>query len=83
MLPDLIGSLAAFLTTVAYLPQAVKVIRERDTHAISRDMYIIMCLGIAMWVLYGVLQGSYPLIIGNSITLALTVTILVMKIRLG
>ncbi|MBV8938275.1 MAG: SemiSWEET transporter [Alphaproteobacteria bacterium] len=80
-LVDIIGTFAASLTTFAYVPQAVKVLRERKTHAISLGMYIVMSTGIAAWIVFGAIMGSWPLVIGNGVTLVLTLTILWTKLR--
>lgn len=81
--PEWISAVAAVLTTYAFVPQAIKVIRDKDTHAISKQMYIIFCTGLVLWLTYGLMMGSIPIIIGNAVTLTLALIILVMKLRLG
>lgn len=83
MTADTIGMIAAALTTVSFLPQALKVIRTRDTAAISLAMYSAFTAGVAMWLVYGVLIGSTPVIAANAVTLALAGTILILKLRHG
>ena len=78
-----IGTVAATLTTISFVPQVIQTIKTRDTKAISLVMYVIFTVGIAMWFTYGILLGSWPMIISNVITLTLAVIILTMKIRLG
>ena len=78
---ELLGALAATLTTAAFLPQAMQVLRTRDTRAISLAMYSMFALGVALWEAYGWLTGQWSLIIANAITLLLACLILVMKIR--
>ncbi len=80
---ELIGYAAASLTTVAFVPQAVKIVRSRDTRAISLWMYVSFTAGIALWIVYGVAMGSWPLILSNSLVLPLAATILAFKIRHG
>jgi MtN3 and saliva related transmembrane protein len=80
---DLIGSLAATLTTVAFIPQVLQVYRTRHTHDISLGMYISFIAGVALWLAYGLLLGSWPIIIANGITLGLAGAVLIMKIRFG
>jgi len=80
---NLIGYLAAMLTTGAFVPQAVKTIRSRDTRAISFWMYVVLTIGVAMWFVYGLTLGSWPIILANTVTFALAVTILAMKVRYG
>lgn len=78
-----IGYLAAILTSLAFVPQAVKTIRTRDTRAISAGMYATFALGVALWFAYGVLLGSWPIMLANGTTFVLSVTILGLKWRYG
>lgn len=80
---DLVGSIAATLTTTAFVPQVWQVWRTRHTHDISLGMYAFFTCGVAMWLLYGVLLGSWPIIIANGITLLLAGAVLLMKLRFG
>jgi MtN3 and saliva related transmembrane protein len=80
---DALGYIAATLTTVAFVPQAVKTIRSRDTRSISLSMYATFTVGLVLWFLYGVVLGSRPIILANSITFALAATILALKLRHG
>jgi MtN3 and saliva related transmembrane protein len=82
-LMDAIGSAAAVLTTASFVPQAWHSFKTRDVSGISLSMYSVFTVGVALWLLYGVLLQSWPLIIANSITLALAATILVLKLRFG
>ena len=77
------GYMAALLTTVAFVPQAVKTIRSRDTSGISLSMYVIFTAGVGCWFGYGLYLDSWPMIVANIITFALSVTILVLKLRHG
>ncbi len=80
---DAIGSAAAVLTTASFVPQAWHSFKTRDVSGISLGMYGVFTLGVALWLLYGVLLWSWPLMIANSITLLLAATILGMKLRFG
>lgn len=80
---DVIGSVAAVLTTASFVPQAWHSFKTRDVSGISLGMYSVFTVGVALWLLYGVLLQSWPLIIANSITLALAAAILGMKLRFG
>lgn len=80
---DWIGSIAATLTTTAFIPQAWQVWRTRHTKDISLGMYVIFTTGVALWAVYGVMIVSWPVIIANCITLFLAGAVLVMKIRFG
>ena len=77
------GYVAATLTTLAFVPQAIKTIRTRDTHSISLGMYVVFTIGIMFWFGYGIVLGSWPMIVANAITFVLSTTILVMKLRHG
>jgi MtN3 and saliva related transmembrane protein len=76
-----VGAAAAVLTTLCWLPQALRVIRTRDARAISFSGYLTFAIGLAFWLAYGVLLGSLPLIGANVISLVLVTVILSMKLR--
>ena len=80
-LADIVGFIAAVLTTISFLPQALRVWRTRETRGISLGMYSVFSTGVALWVLYGLLAPSYPVLIANLVTLVFAVSILVMKVR--
>jgi len=75
------GYVAATLTTLAFVPQAVKTLRTRDTRSISLYMYLVFTVGVAFWLLYGIALHSWPMIVSNVITLGLAGLILTMKLR--
>lgn len=81
--PEFIGYAAATLTTAAFVPQAWLVWRTRRADSVSLGMYSLFTLGVAFWLIYGILLGSWPMIAANSVTLLLAVFILAMKIRHG
>ena len=76
----LVGSLAALATATSFVRQAWKVIRTRDTAALSAGMYALRTLAILLWLTYGLLLGQWPLIVTNGICLALSGFILAMKL---
>lgn len=78
---DLVGSLAACLTTASFLPQAWLSFKTRDVSGVSLGMYSVFTVGVALWLVYGLLMGSWPIVIANAITLALALAILGMKLR--
>ena len=77
---DLVGALAAVLTTLSFLPQAILVLRTRNTESLSLVMYVMFTAGIGCWLVYGVLIDSLPIILANLITIVLASVILGMKI---
>jgi MtN3 and saliva related transmembrane protein len=81
MLETTIGTIAAILTTIAFMPQAWQSYKTRDLSGISLPMYSLFSLGVGFWLAYGVLIHSWPIIIANSITLLLALLVLVLKVR--
>ena len=78
-----IGFVAAALTTVSFVPQAVMTIRTRNSTGISLGMYSLFTVGVALWLAYGILLESWPMIAANSVTLVLASIILGLKLRYG
>ena len=78
---DIIGYLAACLTTFSFLVQAVKSWKTKDLSGISLGMYTMFASGVALWLAYGIAIDSMPLIVTNALTLAFALSILFMKIR--
>jgi len=82
-LVETIGALAAAVTTLCWVPQALKIIRDRETRAISLPGMMLCVLGVLLWLVYGVAIADPPLIGSSAATLAITATILALKIRHG
>ena len=80
---DAIGATGAILTTLCWVPQALKIIRERETRAISLPGTTLCVLGALLWLVYGLAIVDGPLIGSSIVTLAMTATILVLKLRHG
>ena len=78
---QIIGSIAATLTTIAFVPQAYYSFKTRDLSGISLPMYSTFTLGVAFWLIYGLLQHDWPIIIANIITICLSSVILMLKIK--
>jgi MtN3 and saliva related transmembrane protein len=78
---ELVGYLAASLTTASFIPQAWLTFRTKDVSGISLGMYSVFTLGVALWLVYGLLAGAWPVVVANAVTLALALAILVMKLR--
>jgi MtN3 and saliva related transmembrane protein len=79
-LNDCLGYLAATLTTLSFVPQALLTVRTRQVHGISVGMYSVFTLGVALWLAYGWRIGEWPIIVANAVTLVLAATILATKI---
>ena len=82
-LVEFIGITAAILTTLCWLPQAIKAFREKETRAISLPTTATLALGIVLWLVYGLSIGDGPLIGANAVSLGLVLTIVAMKLRYG
>jgi len=79
----MVGLTAGMLTTMAFLPQVVQVVRTRKTRDISLAMYVVFVLGVTCWTVYGYLLGEIPIMIANIVTLLLASIIVVYKIKHG
>jgi len=80
-LPNFLATIAGILSTSSFVPQVVKAWRERDTRAISKHMYIVTVTAFVLWSAYGFMIGSWPMMVFNLLSLGLSTTILVFKIR--
>jgi MtN3 and saliva related transmembrane protein len=80
---EAIGYLAGLLATIAFLPQLAKTWRDRSAKDISLGMYVLFCTGVSLWLIYGLLISSWPVVISNLVTLALSGAVLVLKIKHG
>ena len=81
-LVEFTGFAAALCTTVAFVPQLVRILKLRSAHEISLGMFSLFSLGVLLWLVYGVWISSTPVIASNSVTLVLSVSILIMKLKL-
>jgi MtN3 and saliva related transmembrane protein len=78
---DLIGGLAAVMTTASFVPQVLRTVRTRDTSGISLWMYLMFSAGVGLWLIYGLLLTAWPIILANGATLVLTLIVLAHKLR--
>lgn len=81
--PEILGFAAAVLTTLCWLPQALKTIKSKDTKALSLLTQSAFTAGVGLWLVYGILIGNAPIIFANAITFVLVATILALKLRYG
>ncbi len=77
----IIGNIAAILTTVSFLPQAIKTIKTQNTASLSFPMYLLFVTGVTLWLVYGLLNHQTPIILGNAITLLLAGIILAFMVK--
>lgn len=80
---EVVGAIAAILTTLCWLPQIAKILRERKTSDISLGTNAALATGISLWIVYGVALGSLPVILSNAITLVFILAIVGLKLRFG
>jgi MtN3 and saliva related transmembrane protein len=80
-LTDAVGLLAGLLTTISLIPQAMKIWKSRSAGDVSLKMFVAFSAGIALWLAYGILMKELPMILWNSVSLALAAAILAMKLK--
>jgi MtN3 and saliva related transmembrane protein len=80
---DAFGVIAGCCSMVSFIPQIVKIIRERDAEGVSLAMYAVTIFGFCCWTGYGVLSGAWPVAISNAICVGLTLIIFVLRLRFG
>lgn len=78
---DLIGLLAGVLTTIAFVPQLLKIYATKSGKDVSARMFVMFSAGVALWLVYGIMIRSLPVIIANLVTLGLAIAIMVLKVR--
>lgn len=78
-----IGIIAAICTTASFVPQVIKTLKTRQTKDISLSMYVIFTLGLVSWLIYGIALKDVPIILANTLTLALTFIIIFLKVKHG
>lgn len=83
LLPTIVGAIAALCSVFSFMPQALKIWRERDASSVSTGMYVVTVAGFLFWVAYGVLLKSWPLVGSNAACLVLSAVILTLRIRFG
>ena len=80
LLTNIVGTLAGIFGIIGFTPQIAKIVRERDASAVSLKMYAVTTTAFVLWVTFGVLQESWPIIVSNGIMMGLAGTILVLKL---
>lgn len=78
-----IGLLAGILTTISFLPQVIKTWRSKSAKDISLSMFLTFCMGVILWIVYGICIGNFPIILTNLLTLILSGSILFFKFKYG
>jgi len=80
---NIIGFTAGTLTTIAFVPQVIKIWKTKSAKDISLGMFVILCTGISLWVVYGILVKSLPVVVANAMSLVFALSILVLKMKRG
>lgn len=80
---NVVGTGAALCSMTSFVPQVVKIWRERDASSVSLRMYVVTVTGFSLWIAYGAMLKSWPLLGSNTVCLALSAAILVLKLRFG
>ena len=83
LIVNVVGGAAAICSTVSFVPQLVKIVRERDVSGVSSRMYLVTVVGFTLWSAYGLMQHQWPLILSNLISLTLAGSILAFKLIRG
>jgi len=78
---EVLGLVAGALTTISFLPQLVKIIKNKSARDVSLLMFLIFTIGISLWLVYGILTLTLAIIIANSVTLVLALSILILKVK--
>lgn len=81
MWTEILGMSAAVLTTLCWLPQTLKILKDKRTEGVSLSTNVVFAAGLALWLIYGLLIGSWPIVISNVITIGLVLAIIALKIR--
>ena len=78
---ELLGLAAGGLTTVSFVPQVLRIWRTRSGRDVSYGMFLLFSLGVLLWLIYGIARDSLPIVLANSVTLVLALTVLALKVR--
>ncbi|MBL6603867.1 MAG: SemiSWEET transporter [Flavobacteriaceae bacterium] len=78
---EIIGIIAAILTTSGFIPQVYKIYKEKNAKGVSLTMYLILIIGVLLWLVYGILIGSLSIIIANSVTALLQLCVIIFKLK--
>lgn len=80
---DAFGVAAGLCSMASFVPQIVKIVRDRDASGVSLIMYVVTIFGFGCWTTYGALSGSWPVMISNAVCVVLTLTIFLLRLRFG
>lgn len=78
---ELLGYISATLTTIAFLPQIIKTIQTKSAKDVSMGMFVLFTIGVFLWIIYGILTKTYPVLIANAVIFCLALTQIILKIK--
>lgn len=78
---EIFGLIAAFLTTIGFVPQAFRMIKTKDVSGVSLSMYVVLVTGVSFWLVYGILLKSPAIIAANTVSMLLQIWIIIMKLK--
>ena len=78
---EILGYISATLTTIAFLPQIIKTIQTKSAKDVSMGMFVLFTIGVFLWIIYGILTRTYPVLIANAVIFCLALTQIILKIK--
>lgn len=81
IITDFLGYFAAIITTIAFLPQIIKTVKTKSAKDVSMGMFILFTTGVFLWIVYGILTKTYPVLIANAVIFCLALTQIILKIK--
>ena len=81
VIKDFLGYIAATITTIAFLPQIIKTAKSKSAKDVSMGMFVLFTTGVFLWIVYGILTSTYPVLIANAVIFCLALTQIILKIK--
>ncbi|MBQ3943148.1 MAG: SemiSWEET family sugar transporter [Elusimicrobia bacterium] len=78
---DILGYISATLTTIAFLPQIIKTVQTKSAKDVSMGMFVLFTIGVFLWIIYGILTKTYPVLIANAVIFCLALAQIILKIK--
>ena len=78
---EILGLIAAVLTTSGFLPQIIKTWKSKDVSSLSLPMYLVLCTGMILWLIYGILTQSFALVVANTVSSSFTLLLVVFILK--
>jgi MtN3 and saliva related transmembrane protein len=81
IMTDILGYISATLTTIAFLPQIIKTVQTKSAKDVSMGMFVLFTIGVFLWIIYGILTKTYPVLIANAVIFCLALAQIILKIK--